>query len=51
LFNIECGKEEFDDVEEVLEGAWKPYVMSAALWDAAHHYILTNVSVVQPWLT
>jgi hypothetical protein len=44
-------EEEYGDVEEVLEGAGKPYVMSAALQDAAHHYVLTNVSVMQPWLT
>jgi hypothetical protein len=28
--------EEFGEAEEVLEGAGKPYVMSAALQDAAH---------------
>jgi hypothetical protein len=44
-------EEEYSDEEEVLEGGGKPYVMSAALRDDAYHYVLTNVSVMQPWLT
>jgi hypothetical protein len=44
-------EEEYSDEEEVLEGVGKPYVMSAALRDDAYHYVLTNVSVMQPWLT
>jgi hypothetical protein len=43
--------EEYGDAEEVLEGVGKPCVMSAALQDVAYHYVLTNVSVMQPWLT
>jgi hypothetical protein len=43
--------EEYGDAEEVLEGGGKPYIMSAALRDAAHKYALTNMSVMQPWLT
>jgi hypothetical protein len=43
--------EEYGDAEEVLEGGGKPYIMSAALRDAAHKYMLTNMSVMQPWLT
>jgi hypothetical protein len=44
-------EEEYGDAKEVLEGAKKSYVMSTALRDAAHHSVLTNVSVMQPWLT
>jgi hypothetical protein len=42
--------EEYGDVEEALEGAGKPYVMTAALRDIAHEYVLQNVAVMQPWL-
>ena len=41
---------EYGDVEEVLEGGGKPYIMSAALRNAIHKYALTNMSVMQPWL-
>jgi hypothetical protein len=44
-------EEEYGDAEEVLEGGGKPYVMSTALRDAAHKYVLRNVSTMQPWLT
>jgi hypothetical protein len=37
--------------EEVLEGARKTYVMNTALRDAAHKYVLRNMSAIQPWLT
>jgi hypothetical protein len=40
--------EEYGDVEEVLEGAGKPYIMNAALRDLAHQYVLTNVALMQP---
>jgi hypothetical protein len=42
--------EEYGDVEEVLEGSGKPYIMTPALQDVAHQYALTNLSVMQPWL-
>jgi hypothetical protein len=42
--------EEYGDAEEVLEGSGKPYIMTPALRDAAHQYVLTNLSVMQPWL-
>jgi hypothetical protein len=45
------GEEEYGDAEEVLEGAGKPYVMTTALQDAAHQYVLTNATVMQPWFT
>jgi hypothetical protein len=41
---------EYGDVEEALEGASKPYVMTAALRDIADQYVLQNVAVMQPWL-
>jgi hypothetical protein len=42
--------EEYGDAEEVLEGAGTPYLMNAALRDAAHKYALTNMSIMQPLL-
>lgn len=41
---------EYGDAEEVLEGGAKPYIMTTALRDAAHKYVLRNMSVMQPWL-
>jgi hypothetical protein len=43
--------EEYGDVEEVLEGAGKPHVMSPALRDLAHQYALANMAIMQPWQT
>jgi hypothetical protein len=43
--------EEYGDAEEVLEGAGRPYVMTPALRDLAHQYTLTNIAIMQPWLT
>jgi hypothetical protein len=43
--------EEYGDAKEVPKGGRKPYVMSTALRDAAHKYALTNMSMIQPWLT
>jgi hypothetical protein len=43
-------EEEYGDVEEVLEGAGRPYVLTAALRDIAHKYVLRNVAAMQPWL-
>lgn len=42
--------EEYGDAEEVLEGGAKPYIMTTAVRDAAHKYVLRNMSVMQPWL-
>ena len=39
--------EEFGDAEEVLQGAGKPYMMTAELRDVAHQYVLANVSIMQ----
>jgi hypothetical protein len=41
-------EEEYGDAEEVLEGAGKPYLMTAELRDVAHQYVLRNISVMQP---
>jgi hypothetical protein len=41
-------EEEYGDMEEVLEGARKPYMMSPELHDAAHQYVLKNVAAMQP---
>jgi hypothetical protein len=43
--------EEYGDAKEVLEGAGRPYVMTPALQDLGHQYTLTNVAIMQPWLT
>jgi hypothetical protein len=42
--------EEYGDVEEALKGAEKPYMMTSALRDIAHKYVLRNVAVMQPYL-
>jgi hypothetical protein len=44
-------EEEYNDAEEVLEGAGKPYMINPALRDLAHQYTLANVAIMQPWLT
>jgi hypothetical protein len=41
-------EEEYGDIEEVLEGAGKPYLMTAELRDVAHQYVLRNIFVMQP---
>jgi hypothetical protein len=40
-------EEEYGDAEEVPEGTRKPYVMTSALRDLAHQYVLTNASIMQ----
>jgi hypothetical protein len=42
--------EEYGEVEEGLEGVGKPYMLSFALRDVAHIYVLRNVAVLQSWL-
>jgi hypothetical protein len=42
--------EEYGDVEEAVEGAGKPYMMTSALRDIAYKYVLRNVAVMQPCL-
>jgi hypothetical protein len=42
VWNVE---EEFGDAEEVPEGTRKPYVITSAVQDLAHQYVLTNVSI------
>jgi hypothetical protein len=39
-------EEEYEDVEEVLEGGGKPYMVSATLRDATHRFALTNTSAI-----
>jgi hypothetical protein len=41
-------EEEYGDVEEVVEGAGKPYMLSPELRDLAHQYVLTNILGMQP---
>ena len=41
--------EEYGDAEEVLEGAGSSYVMTPALRELAHQYVLTNISLLEPW--
>ena len=41
--------EEYGDAEEVLEGAGTTFVMTQALRDVAHQYVLTNISLLEPW--
>ena len=41
--------EEYRDAEEVLEGAGTTFVMTQALRDLAHQYVLTNISLFEPW--
>jgi len=38
--------EEYGDAKEVLQGAGKPHVMSVALCDLAHRYVLMNATVM-----
>jgi hypothetical protein len=40
--------EEYGDVEEVLEGADKPFILSHELRDVAHKYVLKNIAMMQP---
>ena len=39
--------EEYGDAEEVLQGAGKAYVMTPALRDLAHQYVLSNASCLE----
>ena len=41
--------EEYGDAEEVLEGAGSSYLMTPALRELAHQYVLTNISLLEPW--
>ena len=40
--------EEYGDAEEVLE-AGTTFIMTQALRDLAHQYVLTNISFLDPW--
>ena len=40
-------EEEYGDVEEVLEGIRKLYLMTPKLQDVVHEYVLRNISVMQ----
>jgi hypothetical protein len=42
--------EEYGDIEEVLEGAGKPYMMTSALRDIRHKHVFYDVAVMQPCL-
>ena len=39
--------EEYRDAEEVLQGAGKQFLMTLALWDLAHQYVLMNATIMQ----
>ena len=39
--------EEYGETEEVLQGAGRPYVMSPALCNVAHQYVLSNVCAME----
>jgi hypothetical protein len=41
--------EEYGDAEEVLEGAGTSFIMSPPLRELAHQYVLTNISLLEPW--
>jgi hypothetical protein len=41
-------EEEYGDAKEVLEGAGRPYMMTASMRDLAHQYVLTNTAIMQP---
>jgi hypothetical protein len=41
--------EEYEDAEEVLEGAGSSFVMNPFMRELAHQYILTNISLLEPW--
>ena len=43
-------KEEYNDVEEALEGTGKPFFMTVALRDVAQKYVLQDVVMMEPWL-
>jgi hypothetical protein len=38
------------DVGEVLKGVGQKHWMTLALCDLAHQWILTNISLMSPWL-
>ena len=47
-FNIVWdAEEEYGDAEEMFEGFNKEYVMTLAIRDLAHQYVLTNISILQ----
>lgn len=43
-------KEENGDVGEVLEGAGQKFMMALALRYLTHQYVLTNITLMSPWL-
>ncbi len=50
LGHIWDAKKEKGNVGEVLEGVGQKKLMTLALHDFAHQYILTNISLMLPWL-
>ncbi len=42
--------EEEGDAREILKGVDMKFVMSSTLWDLAYQYILTNISIMSPWV-
>jgi hypothetical protein len=43
-------KEEKGDVGEVLEGVEQKIMMTRTLRDLTHQYVLTNITLMSPWL-
>jgi len=43
-------KEEKGDVGEVLEGVGQKFMMIPTLHDLTHQYVLTNITLMSPWL-
>ena len=35
------------DAEEVLQGGWRPYVMTPQMRDVAHQYVLSNSTTME----
>ncbi len=42
---------EYGDAEEVLQGGGKEFVMTPAMRDVAHEYVLSNASVMEVFYT
>jgi hypothetical protein len=43
-------EEEYGNAEEVPEDAGKSYIITVAIRDVAHQYVLTNASLMQDYL-
>jgi hypothetical protein len=41
--------EEYGNAKEVVEGTGAKFLMPPSLRDLAHHYTLSNLSLMKPW--